>query len=540
MSDSEAVSSRILNGNGFRMPTKAKWYPLYLENEDFMWWFDNLARGSPNTAVEMARVLYRYLKLRRITLDDLTAEIKTDQDTFEKRFMGFIGDLEKQGKAGGYIGNYDKTIKSWMRHQGKSFVRKVKISNRKHTPTLHREKTPTIEQVREIRSNASSRGRICIGAVVYGGQRLEVLGHQRYEDGLKLGDLPELNIDSLEFKKIPTLVVIRPELSKAGHIYRSFFPEPTCRDIEAYLQTRRAKGEELDSESPLVAVSTSHVTKGQRARNGRTSRHIVTAIVSRDIRNAMRPRYNYRPYVLRSFFQTALVLAESSGEIIKDYRIYWMGHTGDMSARYSTNKAMLPDDLIEDMRRAYERSLPFLVGATLNDEAIRRKNIMDSVQIIRALNPNITDSQVAGIMNVLKNSETVDDAIREITHSGIMITQSPQNQRKIRTEHGLDYGDYQIVDESHLTDYLKQGYEWVSELGAEEPKDSVKDETWAMSDGQVIEAGKEKVYGTVNNDGVLELRGDPTALNEIEKEMLTLGVETQKVEPGKRYLLRKK
>ncbi|MFC1804115.1 hypothetical protein ACFL0D_09170 [Thermoproteota archaeon] len=83
MSYSGARSARNPNGTRWRLPTKAKWFYLYNENEDFKLWFDNLARGSPNTAVENARVLFRYLKIRRISLDELTNEIKTDQEMFD-------------------------------------------------------------------------------------------------------------------------------------------------------------------------------------------------------------------------------------------------------------------------------------------------------------------------------------------------------------------------------------------------------------------------------------------------------------------------
>jgi lactate dehydrogenase-like 2-hydroxyacid dehydrogenase len=36
-----------------------------------------------------------------------------------------------------------------------------------------------------------------------------------------------------------------------------------------------------------------------------------------------------------------------------------MGHKGDMEARYTTNKAHLPPDMIEDMRQRYQACEPF-------------------------------------------------------------------------------------------------------------------------------------------------------------------------------------
>jgi hypothetical protein len=44
------------------------------------------------------------------------------------------------------------------------------------------------------------------------------------------------------------------------------------------------------------------------------------------------------------------MVAENAGRVIRDYRQFWMGHKGDMEARYTTNKHRLPPEVIEDMR----------------------------------------------------------------------------------------------------------------------------------------------------------------------------------------------
>ena len=37
------------------------------------------------------------------------------------------------------------------------------------------------------------------------------------------------------------------------------------------------------------------------------------------------------------------------------YQQFWMGHSGDIEAAYTVNKHSLPEDLIEDMRKSYEK-----------------------------------------------------------------------------------------------------------------------------------------------------------------------------------------
>jgi hypothetical protein len=122
----------------------------------------------------------------------------------------------------------------------------------------------------------------------------------------------------------------------------------------------------------------------------------------------MRPTYSYRPYVLRSYFSTRLLVAVSDGVLDNNYRVYWMGHKGQMSARYSSNKAMLPDDLIENMREAYSRSLRSLLGGTLNEDALRRKQMLDTARIL-----GYGDEKLARLKEILERSRTVDEAVEE-------------------------------------------------------------------------------------------------------------------------------
>ena len=448
LTDEVGVSLRGPRGGGrpgWKMPTRARWYRLYGEDDDFRLWFDNLSRGSPTTAIERARVLYRFLGLMGWTLDELTDRVKGDRDGFEKLLISFVGQQEAKGYSPGAIENYLKGVKSWANWHGVKFVRQIKISNRNSTPTLDDEKVPTVRQVEDIRSSATPRGRICVGGVAYGGLRPEVLGHQHIKDGLRLGDLPELDIEALKFETFPTLVVVRPELSKAGHKYRTFFPQETCRDILSYLERRLDYGEVLTERSALVAVN-AKLRRGEWSLDGEPeNRHIRGTIVSRDIRSAMRPTYRYRPYVLRSYFSTRLLVAVSDGVLDNNYRVYWMGHKGQMSARYSSNKAMLPDDLIENMREAYNRSLRSLLGGTLNEDTLRRKQMLDTARIL-----GYGDEKLAKLKEILERSRTVDEAVEEF--------------RKLEEKPKQNNGGYDVVSgEAEMLKRLNEG--WSLERG---------------------------------------------------------------------------
>jgi hypothetical protein len=54
------------------------------------------------------------------------------------------------------------------------------------------------------------------------------------------------------------------------------------------------------------------------------------------------------------------MVAENHGKISHAYRQFWMGHKGDIEARYTTNKGRLPDDVIEDMRNSFQSCEEYL------------------------------------------------------------------------------------------------------------------------------------------------------------------------------------
>jgi hypothetical protein len=59
-------------------------------------------------------------------------------------------------------------------------------------------------------------------------------------DGLRIKDLPELEIkgDKVNFKNIPTIIVIRPELSKIRKQYFTFPWRRVLRDSERVPRTQ--------------------------------------------------------------------------------------------------------------------------------------------------------------------------------------------------------------------------------------------------------------------------------------------------------------
>lgn len=195
----------------------------------------------------------------------------------------------------------------------------------------------------------------------FSGLRPQALGNSTGIDGLEIRDLPEMEIQGNEvgFTKMPMMVVVRPEISKAKHRYFTFLGPEGCDYLKAYLEKRLAEGEDLKPGSAVIAYKKGYGDTGFRETD-RYNQHITRKTLTKEIRDAMRPKYEWRPYVLRAYFDTQLLVAENNGKIAHAYRQFFMGHKGDIEARYTTNKGRLPENVIEDMRGSYRKSLEYL------------------------------------------------------------------------------------------------------------------------------------------------------------------------------------
>jgi hypothetical protein len=332
-----------------------------LQDLDVKRWYDNVARGSPITAEVRLRRLSLFCEQNGMTAKQLASLGKTSRKTLEDLLQDHVTKMEMEGKAPGYTSGVIKAVKSWLDHNEVEMKRKIKVSNSTATPTIEDERVPEKDELKTLFMYGTERSRVGMTLISQAGLRLETIGNESGTDGLRISDLPEIEIldGRAEFKRIPTIVVVRPPLSKAKHKYFTFLTNEGCEYLKAYLERRMAEGESLSSDSPVIAVTPGFEKMGKGKRN-RGSRFICTRNVSREIREAMRPRFKWRPYVLRAYFDTQMLLAESHGKIPHPYGVFFMGHKGDIESRYTTNKGRLPENLIEDMRRAFKESSEYL------------------------------------------------------------------------------------------------------------------------------------------------------------------------------------
>ena len=408
-------------------------YTHLLEDKDVRRWYENLIRGSPACAQIYLRNLGNFCGLMGITPGQLARKPVTE---IEDLLMDYVTSAQKK-HAGSYIHNTTKVVKSWLAHNGIQLKRKIKITGAHETPTLKDERVPTKEELKRIFLSGSKQARTACAIIAHAGLRLETLGNYTGYDGLTMRDLPELKIKGSEvsFEKIPTMVVVRSALSKARHQYFTFLTEEACSYLKDYLEERLRDGEQLTSDSAIV--------KPKFAQKPFIRTVNIGDMMRLAIRSAGLP---WRPYVLRCYFDTMLMLAESKGYVLRDYRGFWMGHKGDIENRYTTNKQRLPESVVEDMRAAYARSEEFL-QTKINEETSEEKlkgSFRRQLLLVAGFSQKDLDKMDAASMS--------DEELQSLV------------RKKLLGLQGSNGGSQKVISVVEANDYLAKGWEYVAKI----------------------------------------------------------------------------
>ncbi len=338
-------------------------YVQLLHDTEVRRWYENLRRGSRITADNSLRQLGLLCKRWNTDMQGLLTLHR--QDLLQGRLEDEVSRLEREGYAGSYISNILKPVRSWLEFNGLELKRRIKISNYNLNPSVADERVPTREELARILRHLDRRGKAVAALIGFAGLRIEVVGNYDATDGLMMKDLPELKVQGalVEFEKIPTMVRVRATLSKTKLPYFTFLTSEGCTYLKEYLESRLLAGENLSPETPVISHNEKRANTIRRflwsTKIGAILRGSKTAGKSgpTGIRGA---GYGWRPYVLRAYADTALDIAESKGLISHQWRQFFMGHKGDIEARYSTNKGRLPPDMIEEMRTSYKRCEQYL------------------------------------------------------------------------------------------------------------------------------------------------------------------------------------
>ena len=427
-------------------------YDKLMEDPDIERWYMNLSRGTITTADVYFRRLGLFCNQNNTSPKQLITLGKENRKQLEDLVQDHITKMERENKSPGYIAGIMKSIRSWLLHNEIELKRRIKISNRGATPTLEDERVPNKDELKTLLMYSDERTSAIICLIGQSGLRLEVLGNATGDDALTIRDLPELTIndDSVEFVRIPTIVEVRPSLSKVNHKYFSFLPKEGCDYLAAYLEKRLSNGEKLMSKTPVIANKI-----GYRNGDKITGKIMTTKNVSRLVRDSMRPRFEWRPYVLRSYFATQMLLAESHGKVSHPYRVFWMGHKGDIEARYSTNKGILLEDVVEDMRRSFTDASEYLETTPRSERDI--KEILLEMWSQQAKMNGIDPMKVKIEKERELGKELSVDEEQELLMNEIKLKMAPQANESEKPYQS------KIVAEDDLVPHIEDGWEIIRE-----------------------------------------------------------------------------
>jgi hypothetical protein len=413
-------------------------YSTLLEDKAVKRWYDNVSRGSSITADIYLRRLGSFCAKQKCKPGDLLAKKPSE---LKDMLLDLVTEMQKQGKAGSYISSNIKAIKSWLSFNDIEIKNgKIKIEGVQETPSLKNEKTPDIDELRKIFLACNSKQRVAAVLIAHAGLRPETLGSYKGDDGLRVSDFPEMEIRRrrVSFKKMPAFVKVRSPLSKTGHEYLSFLSEEGCGYLKGELEDRMRKGEKFRDDSPII---TPKVPTGRP--------FIRTSNIGDLLRKAIRKAgFKWRPYVLRSFFDTQTMLAESKGLMLKDYRVFFMGHKGDIERTYTLGKHRLASEVLENLRSAYKKS----ASAFLETSKSSKSSADEARQAVRKA--------------MLQDAGFSDEEIAKLDLSQ-MTSGEFQNHVRQRLFGALtDNGNRQkVVPVDEVKNFIAQGYEYQAILG---------------------------------------------------------------------------
>lgn len=402
-------------------------------------WFENLRSRSIITATVYLRNLGLYCELNHTSPKEIL-EVSTSRK-FKDDFTDFVRKLESEGKAGSYVVRFKKVLNSWLAFNDVNVKLKVNIAGEAETPTLREERVPTKEELDKILRMATPRARVSIALMAFCGLRPESIGNYAGTDGLRLSDFAELELnDEIEFTRVPTRITVRKSLSKARNQYFSFMPSQGLTYVREYLEELRKQGAKLTKGSP---------TLGMDGRSSRRNEFLRTTLVTRDIKEAIvNAGFHWRPYVLRAYFDTNMIIAESKGTMSHPYLQFLMGHKGDMEARYSTNKGILPPNMIEDMRDACKRSQDYLqTTRDVGDEKINEAFKKQLLSVTGFKREEIAD---------LDLSNMTDEDLHDLFKKRLLNVVARNGSKQ------------KVVSTNELGKYLESGWEYVTSVSTDQ------------------------------------------------------------------------
>ncbi len=336
-------------------------------------WHQEKSLRSRLSADTYARMLVLMSERVGMTPEEIVTTAKKNPDKLRTRFTECAAALKKDGWLDTSVNKGFLMVKAYLKHRHVETDVFPALSSATGE-TIQKERVPTQEELGVILDKLSLRGRVVALFMAHSGLRPQVLGSYQAENGLRLRDLPDLKLESktISFTETPFVVRVPASLSKTRNAYTTFGSSQLATALTAYLGERRNGGEKLGPDSQVVA---SQPTRGaaRTKQESATFTHgfLSTAVLMREIHSVLMSTLpegvTWRPYVLRSYCSTRLMIAEGAGKMTRDLREAILGHDTGVSGRYNVGKPW-GAELLKEARAQYKRAEPYLLTTPKAEE----------------------------------------------------------------------------------------------------------------------------------------------------------------------------
>ena len=339
-----------------------------LSNPHILDWYRELCLRSRLSADTYLRQLGLLAERISLSPEDIVTTAKRNPEKLRRLLVKYAAEQKDEGYLDSYIMKSLNGVKAWLEHHHANFRDYPKLKPIKGA-SLMKERVPTQEELGRVLDRLSLRARVAALLMAHSGLRPGVLGGYMGEDGLRLSALPDLQLTpSPSFKQVPFTIHVPADLSKTRVFYTTFGTEQLAQTLLAYLGERMDRGERLTTVSPVIAAGFARgIAKKSREEAKLSKGFMTTKVVVEEIREGLRSvvptGVTWRPYVLRAYCSTRLLMAEGQGKISRDLREAILGHDGGVAARYNVGKPW-GEELLKEARAAYGRCEPFLATHT--------------------------------------------------------------------------------------------------------------------------------------------------------------------------------
>ncbi|MCI4364630.1 MAG: hypothetical protein L3K10_00990 [Thermoplasmata archaeon] len=387
-------------------------------------WYDERALRSRLSADTYLRQLGGLCERLKLDPEELSKLATKDPDRLHDLLVKFAADLKSEERLDSYIAKVFDGLRSWLRARRVEFDQFPRLSPVRGV-SLENEVVPSPDELRAVLYNSgmSFRGRSSALFMAHAGLRPGVLGTYQALDGLRLGDIPDLKLGKVPaFSELPFSIRVPARLSKTRKLYTTFGTTELGETFLAYLRERVERGEKLGADSPVIAANPLGMARGYAKDTG----FLTTKGIVMELRETLKGRApegkRLRPYVLRCYASTRLLLAEASSKIPRDLRESILGHdTGGAAARYHVGKTWGPE-LLKEARASFKRAETFLTTNAVIESNEGGNRVLRALMVVKGMAPTDADKVDLGSMT--------DPEIQELFRKlGIGATTSKRSER---------------------------------------------------------------------------------------------------------------